>query len=429
MKIVHVIDSFFPDSNAGTEQYVLWLSLFLSEKGHNVSIIAATTDESKKYIFKGIPVYRFQVPNKPTAKELNGHMPPRGIDNFIFLLRQLKPEIVHFHSFNRAINSYHLKLAKNQGYKTVFTAHLSNLFCIKGDFLLFGKEPCDGKVDELRCLQCYLTSFKRLQKKAILIRPASHLINKLLMGPTKYFTPSAWHLIKHRRNELSNLELYCDMNIAIASWIEDLYRINGISKVRLVKHAISDEIELKLNRQVKSVYLPINLIFVGRLHPMKGLHILLDALSEVDTSKFRLIIIGIPQDRDYQKKMEEKGKSINVDWKMNLPHANVLEEILNSDILVLPSLKNEMAPLVIMEAFANGKPVIGSSHPAITTMVNNNKDGLIFENNNVQSLKTCLQRLYEEPDLISLLAKNIIPPRSFTDVGNETLSLYKDLLT
>lgn len=429
MKIVHILDSFFPDSRAGTEQYVLWLANFMQDAGHDVSIIAASITITGSYTYEGIQVYRFLVPNDPISRELNGLIPPRGIENFEKLLIKLSPDIAHFHSFSRAINGYHLELAKKLEIKTVFTAHLGNLFCIKGDFLLFGKEICDGKVLQSRCMQCFLSS-KQGSGNTLKIKLSAGFINRVVNSPFHKLFPSAWHLVKHRQEELKRLKLYGDAVIAIAPWIERVFQLNHIENVWLVKQGIQfqENQEPSTKNQDKRLDKPIKLIFVGRLHPMKGLHLLLDALDSFSLGKFLLIVIGISHDEDYKIEMRAKALQLGVEWHENKMHDEVLDLISKSDILVLPAISNEMAPLVILEAFACGKPVIGSTYPAIGDMVTDGFNGLLFENKNVKSLTYCLQRLLDAPNLLPCLKSNMQPPRSFEDVAEDMMGIYKQIV-
>ena len=123
MKILFTLESFFPSHRAGTEVYVLNLCKYFKTKGYDVSVLITSSEGLEDYFFEGIPIYVFDIPKNAVSEELNGLIPPRGIEAFKVKLIELKPDILHFHSFGRAINSFHLKIAKELGLKP-FSPHI-----------------------------------------------------------------------------------------------------------------------------------------------------------------------------------------------------------------------------------------------------------------------------------------------------------------
>jgi len=420
-KILFALEGFFPEHRAGTEIYVLNLCRYLIEKEWEVAVLISAFIE-KKYVFEGIPVFTFAIPENPDVRELNGLIEPHGLQGFLKKVLEINPSIIHFHSFGRAINSFHLQKVKELGYKAVFTAHLGSLFCVKGSYLLFNKEICNGKVQLNRCMACYLHDKGYSKSKSY---AASYLINILFKTQLKRLLPPSWNLIICRQSELERLSIYADTIIAIAPWIKKVFSQNGIQKVALVEQGIQI---IGQQSVVNTQHIGYNLIFVGRLNQLKGLQLLLQALVNLPRQIFHLTIIGIINEPEFREVLYEKAHSLgNVTWLENLNRLQVLDEIAKADVLVLPSISNEMAPLVILEAFDCGKPVIGSTYPAIADIVTDGFNGLLFENNNSQSLQNVLQRLIDEPDLLVHLQKNVIAPRNFKEVGKDMEKIYVNI--
>ena len=96
--------------------------------------------------------------------------------------------------------------------------------------------------------------------------------------------------------------------------------------------------------------------------------------------------------------------------------------------LCLCSTITEMSPLVIQEAFAAGLPVIASNVYGNAEQITHGINGLLFNFNDPNDLLKQLKRCIDEKDLLQSLSKNIKPPRSFVELGNEHLQLYKSLL-
>jgi glycosyltransferase involved in cell wall biosynthesis len=112
-------------------------------------------------------------------------------------------------------------------------------------------------------------------------------------------------------------------------------------------------------------------LFVGRLSPEKGLQILLKAWERVD---FPLRILGggplrISLSADLSRRVSVLG---------HRPHAEVGPAMREAQFLVMPSEYIEGFPMVIVEAFANGLPVIASRLGTMADVIEDGVTGLHF---------------------------------------------------
>ncbi len=424
-KIAFALSSFYPDHRAGTETYVLNLSKELINMGYKVSVITpAVGKPSSNYTYEGISVYTFSVPLKVSTKELNGLVKPSGLDEFKQLLQQIKPAIFHLHSLGRSMHAEHLKLASEMGIKTLFTAHLGNTFCVKGNLLLFGKEQCNGLVKKQRCLACFVkdkAAFSNIKSKL-----SAFIINQILFNSPFSSGFPAYHIVKYKLHQLSILRKYSVINIAIAGWINQVYKANGFANIKTIPQGI-DSLFVKevIDLDVSDKQ---NLIFVGRMHPDKGVHLLIEALESVSAEYFNLIIITIPfeDEMEYYTNIKKRYYQLGyANWFEKMPPDEVSKKMDKASVLILPSTRNEAAPLVILEAFAKKIPVIGSDFIAIQEMVQHNVNGLLFKNGDPESLRQQLLRLLNEPELMHRLKQNIGPVRSFKEVAREHDEIYK----
>jgi glycosyltransferase involved in cell wall biosynthesis len=55
---------------------------------------------------------------------------------------------------------------------------------------------------------------------------------------------------------------------------------------------------------------------------------------------------------------------------------------------------------VVLEAMAYGKPVIGSDLGGVSEIIDNGRDGLLFEAGNVEALKAEMEKLIEDDALV-----------------------------
>ena len=110
-----------------------------------------------------------------------------------------------------------------------------------------------------------------------------------------------------------------------------------------------------------------------------------------------------------------------------LAPSELMRRLVDFDVCVVPSLYLETGPLVVLEAFAVGLPVIGSRLGGIAELVTHDVDGLLFEPGDADGLAACLQRLIEEAEFLDRLRAGIQTPRTMADVAREMAEVYQEL--
>jgi len=168
--------------------------------------------------------------------------------------------------------------------------------------------------------------------------------------------------------------------------------------------------------------------FIGRLNEQKGLDIFIPLLKQVDTqvkNPYEFIVIGEGEERGYLEKMVA---DLNLHEKIKFMGAksDIYKEILNFDVLVLPSRK-EGLPLVLLESMACGVPVIANNVGAISEVVINNKNSFII-NDTSGWLRLLTELIQEEKDLENIsqnCAEHISLNFSVQRMCNEYLLMYK----
>lgn len=126
-----------------------------------------------------------------------------------------------------------------------------------------------------------------------------------------------------------------------------------------------------------------DLIFVGSFIQRKGLDLLVRALQEWKMNKLRCLFIG---SGELHMKISELNEYHHITILNDLAQSEISRLLNESKFLVLPS-RNEGFPTVTIESFYCGVPVLGSNIPQIVEQITDEKNGFIFEVNNVQSLK------------------------------------------
>jgi glycosyltransferase involved in cell wall biosynthesis len=439
MRIVLCLSHFMPQQTAGTEVYTLALGKALQASGHEVTVVIPNYDTTvgDEYFFEGLRVKRYAEPNHIDKALVNGKRPPDGIKAFEALLKELNPQIVHLQELagSSGIGIYHLRRMKRMHIKIVFTMHLARYSCFTGSFMYKGIESCGGIIDIKKCTECSLSKYPihPLLKKTLSASSLALYNLKINTGSIAHSAATALSfpfIINDFKKQLFEVVDLCEYVIVLSEWYQEVLLANGIpgNKLKLVKQALPLKAPA-MQRATKEVIAPIQLVYIGRINPEKGLYLLLGAIKDLDEQKIAVYIYGSAKDEAYLNRLKDsvKGKG-NIFWKGPIAQQNVISTISRYDALVIPSATSEMSPLVIQEAFAAGVPVIGSNVAGIAEQVEEGKTGLLFTFLNEQSLKEKLLFLIQNPLYLRSLQKNILPPNEFETVVAAYFNIYKELI-
>ena len=113
-------------------------------------------------------------------------------------------------------------------------------------------------------------------------------------------------------------------------------------------------------------------------------------------------------------------------WLEPVKPEKVVETIGKYDALVVPSVCLETGPLVVLEAFAAGVPVIGSRLGGIAEMVRDGVDGLLFEAGSPEDLADKIQGFHRRMKNIKAGVPRV---KNSREVGYEHLKSYQQLLS
>lgn len=142
-------------------------------------------------------------------------------------------------------------------------------------------------------------------------------------------------------------------------------------------------------------------MFVGNLIKRKNVESLLEA-KKIANSDYYLVIVG---DGPLFKKLNKKVVDENIHDVIFAGSRNDVERIIPScDVLVLPSF-SESFGLVLIEALACGKPVIGSNVGGITEIINDDV-GLLVNPNKISSIARAIDNIINDEEFRLVLSSN-----------------------
>lgn len=142
----------------------------------------------------------------------------------------------------------------------------------------------------------------------------------------------------------------------------------------------------------------IRLIFVGRVAPVKGLRLLIRAMTALadELPDLSLAIVGDGEDRDV---IADAARPLGdrIRFTGYLSQDEVVGELAAADIAVLPSFA-EGVPVFLMEALASGRPVIATRVAGVSELVKTGETGILVPPGDVESLTDAIRNLARDPD-------------------------------
>lgn len=155
----------------------------------------------------------------------------------------------------------------------------------------------------------------------------------------------------------------------------------------------------------------LSLVFVGILAEHKGVHTILEALSQLsaeERKRIRLTILGKGH-QQYEARLHglvsQHQLSDVVEFQKPIPRAELPEFLGKFDALLLPSVWAEPLARIMQEGLACGMAVVGSANGGTAETIVHGENGLLFQPGNASDLARQVRSLLEEPSLLRKLAE------------------------
>jgi D-inositol-3-phosphate glycosyltransferase len=142
------------------------------------------------------------------------------------------------------------------------------------------------------------------------------------------------------------------------------------------------------------------IIFVGRLIGLKGVKILLKAVSSIRRKdRLKVLVAGDGQERNALEGLSRKlGMEKNMVFAGFVPHEEVPRYFSISRLAVFPSLADEAFGISLCEAMACGLPVIGTRVGGIPELIEDEETGFLVKPGDEGALADKIEKLIESPD-------------------------------
>jgi glycosyltransferase involved in cell wall biosynthesis len=305
--------------------------------------------------------------------------------------------VVHVHMWMSALSPGVIAAALDQGFAVAITLHDFFAVCPSGGLYIHAaKRTCDKRPLSASCLTCNCDR-----------RAYSHKL---------------W---RFARTALQNW------------WFKVAERVHhyiGVSEfsVKLMRPYLPQGVPVTIVRNPvhcsdcgpAAVDKSSSFVFSGRLVPEKGPELFAEACDRVGESP---VFVGRGELED-----DLRRRFPDATFRGWLDNAQVIATIRQSRALVFPSLWYETTGLSVVEAMANGVPVIVSDQCAASEFVEDGYSGLHFHSGSIESLATQLRRLRDN-QLAECLGRNAYDwywkdPWSVDTHVNHLLEVYERML-
>lgn len=288
------------------------------------------------------------------ALALNGAWSQRSYDDITQIIRQHRPDVAHFHNTFPLISPSAYAACQSNGVPVVQTLHNYRLICANALLLRDGK-PCEA---------CVGTS----------LLPA--LRYRCYRGSLPATAAIVWMLARNRRS--GTYRRLVDRYVALTQFAAGRLIAGGLP---------AEHITVKPNfidfpqgaPEVRENFA----IFVGRLSEEKGVRTLLTAWRNSRLPPLKILGTG-PLHAELAGMV--KQQRLKIELLGQRPKDDVLRLIRQSAFQIVPSEWYEGFPMVILEAYACGTPVLASDIGSVAEIVEPQRTGLLFRPGDAEDL-------------------------------------------
>jgi glycosyltransferase involved in cell wall biosynthesis len=225
-----------------------------------------------------------------------------------------------------------------------------------------------------------------------------------------------------------------DHVVAVSQWVSDVLRRNAVpvEKVTLCRQGVDTTTRAQRSRGLREQAGPLKIAYFGRIDYTKGPDLLGRALSMMPGVAVKVDIFAIHQSAKPNQVYDSLKAHAQQDARLTLRTAiapdAVTDIMADYDLIAVPSRWLETGPLVALEAFAAGVPVIGANLGGIAELVRDGVDGVLVAPDDAAAWAATIRRLVNNRHLIDAMRARVEPPRTMNAVADDMATLYAKVL-
>jgi rhamnosyltransferase len=404
MRIIQVVHGFPPDAWAGTELVTFYLARTLQARGHHVTVLTRTEDPGAEEFslceecVNGVEVVRVVNNHSQTSGFRLFYDNPFYDELFSRFLAQARPDVVHFqHLAHFSVRL--LPRVSALGYPTLLSLHDFFFPCHRIHLIDAQERLCPGPERGERCVSC-LEGLAPPDE----IRRRFTTMEEVLQAPDVILTASRF----------------------LREKIQGYFPL-AADRLRLVPLGIPP-----FPRQARKPRTNgrLRLLYVGLLFPPKGAHVLIEALKGLPPEAIEASLYGatLPFWQPYVDRLQQEAKTLAVHFHGAYTHDQLSTILSEHDVLVMPMICEETFSLLAREALMAGLPVVAARRGALSEVIHDDVNGLLFEPENAADLRRCLARLINDPRLVEQLRPSEPRYKTTDEYAQELERIYDEVI-
>ena len=361
MKILQVNKFFY--ENGGSERYFFDVTESLRAAGHEVVYFSMQDKRNhqspwSKYFAPAID-FNSDISLGKAAKFIYSRAAVRQLKKLIV---DTKPDVAHLHNIAHQLTPAIISTLKKAGLPVVMTLHDYQVLC--PNYQMYTQQKA--------CERCKRHSYWN----AIRYRCVR---NSVLASAL-----SAVEMVTH--NLLLKNYQKVDRYIAPSKFMKERMEAWGwsVEKLTYLPHFVNF-------RKNGEVIKKAQVLFVGRLVREKGAHLLLEVAGKFP--KVNFIFAGDGEERERLQFEIERRSLENCRLLGSVSAKRVRELMQESQVLAVPSLWYENAPLVVYEALTLGTAVVASAHGGLPELISPGKTGELFTPGDTAGLAKSIKKV------------------------------------
>ena len=406
MRILQVVHGYPPEKRGGAELVTATLAQALVRRGHEVTVFARTAAAAAEEFSvrqaapdaAGVRVVRV-VNNLRHASHFRLEYDHPFLDEaFQRVLTDTRPDVVHVQHVIHLSGSV-LRAAAQPGYPVVLSLHDFFFACARIHLMDNHSRLCPGPDRGERCIACL-----HGETTAEEARRRFRYFEQLLHIPRRVIVPSRF---------------LAGRTSALFPFLEPRLQVLAPG----VTPALPEQIppEDRKHRELMRV------LYIGALVPHKGPHVILQAARGVSAGGLTVSLYG-ERAADwpvYADQLEADAADLSVRFCGTYAHDELRAILARHDVLVVPSICEETFSLVTREALQAGLPVIAARRGALPEVIRDGVNGLLFEAENADDLRGCLERLRTDTRLREQLTPAATPMRDPQTYAQDMEAVYE----
>ena len=405
-----VSNGFPPVGQWGTEFYTHQLATGLQARGREVAVFLPVRDaEGARYSLKtshhyGLDLFELTNGGDP-KKSFSDSYKNEGVEQaFARVLREFQPKTVHFNHLLWGLSVGLPRVAAEFGARVVATVTDLGLLCHRGQFLDSNLRSCGGPSSAEECARCVREPSPHDAKTLELFARRVAVRGAVKLGGFGRIVVASD--LEERAREVREAAKFIDRWVFPTEALLEEFQSRGL--------AMKDAEVLPYGIDEAAFQLPgrgaepraLRFTFLGQFMPHKGLEHLLKAVNLMESrlpesvAPWTLRCYGHGSPGRHQLYAGRAFESVSTSNRVIdagcFPPLDAPRVMMETDVLVVPSVWMENAPLAVLQARAAGVPVIASDVSGVREVVDSPQHGVLVPPGDAVALADAMRRAIME---------------------------------